>query len=532
MSDKTALRLLQAGLLVLGLSASCGGSSEPDARRSGSRSDANNDSSAEADAADGNTDTSDGNTDAGDGNTDTADGNTDTADGNTDTADGNTDTGDGNTDTGDGNTDTGDGNTAAAAGDESGDAGIDLGGGAGGSAGGSGAGVDDVGLGVGGASHDFGGSAGAPGTPDLTLPPGCRPQSPEETENLCRLVMECDTSPSVRTYCHRLDSGRWECQCAFHENLYQLENTAGLQACALAAELCSEPDLELGEEQCEPTTESSHPDDCRTELTCGRPIALETSTETQAWRVRIIDASCRRDGTGNTFGCTCQEDGATDRYTLRANGSDLACGPLADFCMSGATPEFIEEGACMLNSFMADSKTCNRVDDCGAQMPLTDDVSLLELQRRHATCGSLEGGGSKCSCGGLLFQLPTPANSTSCESSISICDPNAVIVPKDLLSCEPPSVRLSGGNQCDASLMCLVDATVDGQSVPFYGDVQIHCRRAETDMPWVCWFHSRQNSGDIDIEVGAGADPTQACTDASAAILELPDFHVSITNSG
>jgi hypothetical protein len=97
--------------------------------------------------------------------------------------------------------------------------------------------------------------------------------------------------------------------------------------------------------------------------------------------------------------------------------------------MSGATPEFVGEEACVLNYVTSDSEWCDRSEQCGPQMPLTDDVSLVELEQRYASCTSLETGGSECYCSEqdseFSFQLPTPADDASCEASIRMCDPQS-----------------------------------------------------------------------------------------------------------
>jgi hypothetical protein len=100
-------------------------------------------------------------------------------------------------------------------------------------------------------------------------------------------------------------------------------------------------------------------------------------------------------------------------YGLLANSSDVACGPLADFCMSGADPVFDGYEACLPNYFTSDGEGCQRIEDCGAQMPLTDASGAWKSLRLSRVASAPRAGvrsGARRSCS-------TCASSSPCASS-------------------------------------------------------------------------------------------------------------------
>ena len=377
-------------------------------------------------------------------------------------------------------------------------------------------------------SPPSGGSAGAGGVSALPLPPGCQPRTPSETPDLCSLAVDCDSSPSVRTYCHRLDSGQWECQCANQEFLYRLEDAAGLQACALAARLCSDGELDLGEESCERSSDSSDEDSCSIDFACQKPVAIDATTGARAWQTRFGSARCDGSDAGRSFRCTCT-DGETNSYDLLADSSELACGPFADFCMSGETPVYDGAEACSLIYATSDSEGCQRAAGCGMQMLLTDDVSLVQSRERYANCVPRAGGGSECFCTELdsafVFYLSAAPDYASCESSIANCDSNAVIEPTGPATCEPLAADPQGGNQCSGFAICIQPATVDDRSIEARGSVNLLCRRTAPGMPWSCSCASGQDTARF--ELGEpGADASEACSQGISACLEQMGLHI------
>lgn len=239
-----------------------------------------------------------------------------------------------------------------------------------------------------------GGDAGT--APTLQLPPGCEPRARMETADACSLAVYCDTASEL-TSCRRLDSGRWQCQCELQhaERIYQMENADGLPACALAASLCSQDELELGEESCEQTHEPQGSSNCRSDVACGRPIDLAPDVNARAWLMRLSWASCELAESGKTYRCGCSDGGVATDYELLVEGDTLDCRPLLDFCLSGATPEFVGAQQCLLTNAASDSYGCHRNETCVVPMPLNDDVSLVKVEPRYTSCTPPPGRGGR-----------------------------------------------------------------------------------------------------------------------------------------
>jgi len=303
-----------------------------------------------------------------------------------------------------------------------------------------------------------------------------------------------------------------------------LENAAGIQACALAAQLCSDQNLDLGAESCERTSEALDQDRCAVELACAKPITLDATADARAWLMNFGGVRCNRDDLNSPFACTCSKGALTSNYSLLAAGSELACGPFADFCLSGTTPVFGTDEVCLPGYFDTSSEGCQGFAACGRQMRLTDQVSLAQLADRFASCTSHPGGGSDCSCSdqdsAFLFQLSTPPNDASCESSVSNCNPNAVIKTTAPARCEPLAVDRNG-DQCRGALSCVQDATVDDRSIVTQGSLVVVCGRNGPGKPWLCSCASQQETARVELGAGsASANDLQAFTQGAAACRE------------
>lgn len=377
---------------------------------------------------------------------------------------------------------------------------------------------------------NLGGMAGAEGTPTLSLPPGCEPRARTETEETCSLAVFCDTLSRL-TNCHRVDSGRWQCQCETvnSDRVYQLEDAPGLEACALTAWLCAEDELELGEESCEPTRESSAESSCKVDLACGRPIALDVETDARAWLMRFGSASCQRAESGKSFECGCMYGEQASEYDLLVASGELACRPLVDFCMSGATPEFEGEQECLLTHADSSSDDCVRTEVCAVPMPLTEDVNLAKVESRYANCVPATGGGADCYCSlrdaSFRFRIADAPDDASCESSILNCDEEAVITGTGAASCEPTSLHTYGDNGCGVDLDCEQAATVDEREIVAYGRLVVSCARVEEGTPWWCSCASDQET--TRFELGAAqADAWEVCTQAPAGCQEHLTVHL------
>jgi len=381
----------------------------------------------------------------------------------------------------------------------------------------------------GGTSQDLGGSPDAGAAPSLMLPPGCEPRTPMESADICSLAVDCDTAPSVRTYCHRLDSDQWECQCAFQEQMYRVENAAGLQACALAARLCSDQELELGPESCEHSSDRSDLNSCGVDFSCTKPVKLDDAIDAQAWAVRFGSARCIKYEGSASFACSCVDGTVTQNYQLVADSGEQACGPLADFCMSGQTPDFQGKETCLPGFSSSDDEGCQRSASCGLRAALADDVSLVSLVDRYASCTPRAGGGSECSCSerdtAFLFDLATAPDDASCQSAISNCDPNAVIEPTAAASCKPLNADASSVDSCYSFSTCDQNATVDGRKLVAHGNLILSCRRTEAGQPWWCSCASGPDTSRFQLGA-AGANAAQACSQGSTACLERMGLHL------
>jgi hypothetical protein len=374
--------------------------------------------------------------------------------------------------------------------------------------------------------EELGGMDGGGAAPTLPLPPGCEPRAHSETADSCSLGVYCDTTSQL-TNCHRLaNSERWQCQCENRDPVYQMENTAGLQACALAASLCSEDELHVGEESCEPTREDRSANGCQIDLACGKPIELEPGTTARAWLMRLGSASCERAESGKSFQCGCAYGDLASDYDLVVDSGAPDCRPLVDFCMSGAPPDGEEQ--CLLTNAVSSSEGCERSEVCASSMPLSGDVSLARVEPRYANCVPLAGGGSECYCSDrdslFRFRLPEAPDAASCESSTLNCDADAVIEATGDPSCQPDSAT-AYSDSCDADLSCVQDATVDDREIVAEGRLLVACARVEPGMPWWCSCASDQETARFPLNA-AELSAWQACDQAPAGCLEQLSVHV------
>jgi hypothetical protein len=244
--------------------------------------------------------------------------------------------------------------------------------------------------------------------------------------------------------------------------------------------------------------------------------------------MRFGSARCSHSDPTEGFYCACSNGTQMSNYAVLADSGELACGPLADFCMSGAKPVFDGEEACSPISSDSNADECLRLDGCGNQMPLTDDVSLVRAEQRFTNCVVSPGGGSACSCSdqdtAFLFDVSTGPDAATCEAAMRNCDPNAVIERSGPPRCEPLAVE-PNGDACRAVLTCDQDATVDNRSIVAHGSVIAVCRRAETGMPWVCSCASERETARVELGAPSASD-SQACTQASAACFERLGLHI------
>jgi hypothetical protein len=377
----------------------------------------------------------------------------------------------------------------------------------------------------GGNVDESGGETSAAGAaPALPLLPGCQARSPTETSEFCRLTVDCDSAPSTPTYCHRLDSKHWECQCAYQDIMYRLEDAAGIQACALAAGLCSDEHPKLGAEICEQANPQSAQNSCSVDVTCTAPVELRVPSDAHAWRERFDSTRCDREQSDEAFRCSCTVGTQTQQYRLVAASGELACAPLADFCMKGEAPVYSNPEVCTSTSSNVDGGRCWGGAECGPHLALTDQVNLADLATRTASCDPNAKGGSDCVCGdessAFQFHVSGAPSTASCETALLNCNPQAVIKTTGPATCTPPPTD-DWGDWCEANLICNQDATVDNRSLVALAYLDVLCLRDGEGLPWRCSCASGPKVSQVPL--GApGASGPQACSQASAVCLESP----------
>jgi hypothetical protein len=210
-------------------------------------------------------------------------------------------------------------------------------------------------------------------------------------------------------------------------------------------------------------------------------------------------------------------------YALLADSGEAACGPLVDFCMSGAAPVYSGKEVCLPEYFSSTINSCQRFAACGPTMPLADGVELAGLVTRFAGCEASQGG-SDCSCSDsndlvFPFHLSAPPNDASCEAAIPMCDRNAVVQTQGAVSCEPQAVDTPDVNSCERSSSCVQEATADGQPFTASGFLRLWCRRTQAGTASWCSCGSDQKTARF--QLGAtGANASQACTQATNGCIQ------------
>ena len=240
-------------------------------------------------------------------------------------------------------------------------------------------GADSAGIGGVADSPGDSGAAGAAGdhsAEDLPLPADCEAHGQSATDAACSLNVTCHGEPDSIN-CQRLDSGDWQCSCdpTHSERTLEIGGAAGLQACAVAAGLCTVNALTLGEETCTEDPDFPSDDRCGLDLTCRNPIVSEQLPGVRATLVQSGRAVCGRLAAPSAVGeqapytCSCFTSPAQG-YTVLDNETAHACRAVLDFCLSGKQPSFGASSPCTANSDSLDAGSCNSLQFCGPQMQI------------------------------------------------------------------------------------------------------------------------------------------------------------------
>lgn len=404
--------------------------------------------------------------------------------------------------------------------------------GQGNSGGTSGAATGGTSSGTGGdAGSSDAGDAGHAGAAALPLPEGCEPRGRTEDDSSCSLGVFCDGVPNL-TNCQRLETGKYQCSCelAHNDRTYELDGAPGIEACAVAAGLCSQDELELGDEACIAVDAASHEHACNLELRCATPIGADFAPGVQAELVRYGSANCSRDAGDRPFACGCVAGATGAEYGVLADSGELACRPLVDFCMSGVEPVFDQPTVCFQTDSNEASGVCDLYETCATPMRLTDDVSLARIGPRYASCTASATAGSSCYCstaaGSFAFDVLDDPVEATCASSILNCNEATSIEAAGETACAPTS-QTGGSDFCDADLECLQSASVDGRDIVSRGRLLVYCLRQSAQAPWWCSCASNQDS--TIFELGApGVSSWDACSEAPARCVEEMPVYVGM----
>jgi hypothetical protein len=205
--------------------------------------------------------------------------------------------------------------------------------------------------------------------PALPLPEGCEARGRTEEENSCSIGVFCGAVPNLAN-CTKLSGDTWQCSCelANNDRTYEITGAPGIQACAVAAGLCSEDELELGEEVCTERRRSSNIDACDLELTCEKVISVTFAPGVAASLVDYGNGECARTGSTQPFECVCEHGGVIRDYGLLAEDGAIACRPLVDFCRQDIEPVFDEPTVCIERDASSSSELCELHWTCAKPM--------------------------------------------------------------------------------------------------------------------------------------------------------------------
>src|SRR5690606_18073428 len=117
------------------------------------------------------------------------------------------------------------------------------------------------------------------------------------SENECVLTTSCSKASNL-VVCDKLPSGEWECGCEFYnsDRQFLVNGAEGLNACAVATNLCALDELELGdEENCNDDSLYGSGNSCDIKLVCSRPVTVDFAGGVDAKLVDSTTASCYRE---------------------------------------------------------------------------------------------------------------------------------------------------------------------------------------------------------------------------------------------
>lgn len=407
-------------------------------------------------------------------------------------------------------------------------------GGAASGTGGAASGTGGAAGGTGGEGPSSGGDTSSGGTSgELVLPlhDDCEViDTTSFNENRCVMTTSCSRA-SNWVVCDKLPSGDWQCGCEFYnsDREFLINGAEGLNACAVATNLCALDELQVGEEECHEDGEYTNPNFCNVDLVCSRPVTVDFASGVDAKLMDPTTTDCYRDWSDAPFKCTCSTTANSKYYSIDVDSGAEACSALAKYCHG--EPELNPGPAmCERTDSDADADMCALYQNCTSTLATYDGVEVMDLDPRGAACHRSSATTSSCYCTGInskfTFEVELEPRSSSCEVTSSYCSNDAVFEATGEASCAPTS-QTAGVDWCEANLDCAQPATANGDPIVAGGRLGVYCRQEGPNLPWWCSCASNQES--VIFEYGG---PTQTgwavCVAAPASCLELMPVHLGV----
>jgi hypothetical protein len=409
--------------------------------------------------------------------------------------------------------------------------------GAGGGANGGAGGAASAGASGSGAQ---GGDGGKSPLADLPLPAGCEAQSGTTTGLLCTLDVSCNAVAQT-TRCYHSTSGSWQCTCEppNASKTYLIDGAMGLDACAVAAGLCAgsspDPGVILG--GCVTTREEVGSDvgnpTCTLELQCERPVAVDFApgvsvTMPGAGVTHCVQTLSEDQGSGpRRLSCETTGSLGSQADEIVANSVAEACRPVLELYLRAQEPEFDGSEACIVqddDGGTADG--CRLIETCFDSAPIGDGVSVVGARSETAaSCMFDDLDNLLCGCrfesaGGEVksfsYDLGLATRPAACDLSDCTLEIRAEAAGAGVCQAQEGSIQLEGDDVCKGYFSCSQAATLAGEDVTIYSQLNAYCTRVEDD-----GFYCGCAAGDETATYRAGemATSSDACESARTVCL-------------
>ncbi len=391
----------------------------------------------------------------------------------------------------------------------------------------SGGGTGGGGVSTGGVSTGgIGGDAAA-----VVLPEGCELDDPGGNEDYCTARVTCDGAVQLPR-CGRQGAGRWRCTCSPDDKReYEFKGGTALAACGLAGGVCAQNDSELGEEICEVRSGLSGSDDCSLQIACGRPLNLPFAPGKQGWLMDYAGGYCRRFADDEPFTCSC--DNVTPALDLFSETAEPACAATADYCRGGVLPTFDGPETCRDFDGSTSETSCDVRRMCWRTEPLSEEVSVADVEDDYLSCHADEGSGVRCSCGtrrgSFTFDTEMPLTVEACWAELPICELGVEFEKTGAADCESLALDEPSPDECLGQLQCRQPAIAAGFEIVGHGELVTLCRREAANQPWWCSCVSGLESTVFQLGA-AGASASAACSAAPSECLERMDLALGALN--